>query len=158
MLEISVSWNILKKFWGSGKRGIRTPEALLTLTRFPGVPLQPLEHLSLLWNNLIISNELQNYKLSPNFAPFLPFFYIYFILILQILTFAPPFLSENLTFNSRNTMIASLKRPTFRQHPHHYYIYIATTSMKSHYILYILWDKKRSFHGDLLSLYQSSSS
>ena len=30
----------------SGKKGIRTPEALLTLTRFPGGPLQPLEHLS----------------------------------------------------------------------------------------------------------------
>lgn len=30
----------------SGKEGIRTPEALLTLTRFPGGPLQPLEHLS----------------------------------------------------------------------------------------------------------------
>ena len=30
----------------SGKEGIRTLEALLTLTRFPGGPLQPLEHLS----------------------------------------------------------------------------------------------------------------
>ena len=29
-----------------GERGIRTPETLLTFTRFPGVPLQPLEHLS----------------------------------------------------------------------------------------------------------------
>ena len=29
-----------------GKKGIRTLEALLTLTRFPGGPLQPLEHLS----------------------------------------------------------------------------------------------------------------
>ena len=27
-----------------GVRGIRTPETLLTFTRFPGVPLQPLEH------------------------------------------------------------------------------------------------------------------
>ena len=33
----------------SGERGIRTPETLLTFTRFPGVPLQPLEHLSLAW-------------------------------------------------------------------------------------------------------------
>ena len=33
-----------------GKRGIRTPEPVLPVTRFPGVPLQPLEHLSLiLW-------------------------------------------------------------------------------------------------------------
>ena len=29
-----------------GKKGIRTPDTLLTYTRFPGVPLQPLEHLS----------------------------------------------------------------------------------------------------------------
>ena len=31
----------------SGKDRIRTYEPLLTVTRFPGVPLQPLEHLSL---------------------------------------------------------------------------------------------------------------
>ncbi len=30
-----------------GETGIRTPETLLEFTRFPGVPLQPLEHLSL---------------------------------------------------------------------------------------------------------------
>ena len=30
----------------SGETGIRTPETLLAFTRFPGVPLQPLEHLS----------------------------------------------------------------------------------------------------------------
>ncbi len=36
---------ILQRSLG-GKEGIRTPEALLTLTRFPGGPLQPLEHLS----------------------------------------------------------------------------------------------------------------
>ena len=30
----------------SGERGIRTPEGLLTLTRFPGVRLKPLIHLS----------------------------------------------------------------------------------------------------------------
>ena len=29
------------------KEGIRTPDTFLTYTRFPGVPLQPLEHLSL---------------------------------------------------------------------------------------------------------------
>ena len=29
-----------------GETGIRTRETLLTFTRFPGVPLQPLEHLS----------------------------------------------------------------------------------------------------------------
>ncbi len=31
---------------GGGERGIRTPEGLLTLTRFPGVRLKPLIHLS----------------------------------------------------------------------------------------------------------------
>ena len=31
-----------------GETGIRTRDTLLTYTRFPGVPLQPLEHLSLL--------------------------------------------------------------------------------------------------------------
>ena len=30
-----------------GVRGIRTPDTLLAYTRFPGVPLQPLEHHSL---------------------------------------------------------------------------------------------------------------
>ena len=30
----------------SGETGIRTPDTLLGYTRFPGVPLQPLEHLS----------------------------------------------------------------------------------------------------------------
>ena len=30
----------------SGESGIRTRETLLAFTRFPGVPLQPLEHLS----------------------------------------------------------------------------------------------------------------
>ena len=32
-----------------GVRGIRTPDTLLAYTRFPGVPLQPLEHHSLSW-------------------------------------------------------------------------------------------------------------
>ena len=32
---------------GGGVREIRTPESLLTITRFPGVPLQPLEHHSI---------------------------------------------------------------------------------------------------------------
>ena len=34
-----------------GETGIRTPEPLWTVTRFPGVPLQPLEHLSKMWTN-----------------------------------------------------------------------------------------------------------
>ncbi len=39
---------LLQRSLGSGKEGIRTLEALLTLTRFPGGPLQPLEHLSVI--------------------------------------------------------------------------------------------------------------
>ncbi len=42
-------------FTSCGKEGIRTPEALLTLTRFPGGPLQPLEHLS----ECLFSSNLQ---------------------------------------------------------------------------------------------------
>ena len=34
--------------FASGKTGIRTPEPVSPVTRFPGVPLQPLEHLSFL--------------------------------------------------------------------------------------------------------------
>lgn len=40
-----------------GETGIRTPDTLLTYTRFPGVPLQPLEHLSFCF-------VVQNYCLS----------------------------------------------------------------------------------------------
>ena len=80
-----------------GKTGIRTPETLLAFTRFPGVPLQPLEHLSLrfrkqrflidlkttksilshLFKQGKIRNRLQNYTkkiILPNFfALFLHF-------------------------------------------------------------------------------------
>gem|GEM_PF-2265462 len=51
----NVSWEVNKKrsllqtsFFCSGKTGIRTPDTLWRYTRFPGVPLKPLEHLSLL--------------------------------------------------------------------------------------------------------------
>ena len=37
---------VVGSLWG-GVREIRTPESLLTITRFPGVPLQPLEHHSI---------------------------------------------------------------------------------------------------------------
>ena len=37
-----------KAFNLCGKEGIRTPETLLTFTRFPGGPVQPLLHLSIL--------------------------------------------------------------------------------------------------------------
>ena len=37
-----------------GETGIRTPETLLEFTRFPGVPLQPLEHLSFARQRVIL--------------------------------------------------------------------------------------------------------
>ena len=44
-----------RKNYESGETGIRTLETLLTFTHFPGVPLQPLEHLSVfLWSAKII--------------------------------------------------------------------------------------------------------
>ena len=56
--------NLSKKSFEShsacGERGIRTPETVSPFTRFPGVPLQPLEHLSLAFprckSNLFIPN------------------------------------------------------------------------------------------------------
>ena len=36
-----------RPYWFGGVTEIRTRETLLTFTRFPGVPLQPLEHHSL---------------------------------------------------------------------------------------------------------------
>ena len=57
--------NLSKKSFEShstcGERGIRTPETVSPFTRFPGVPLQPLEHLSLAFprckSNLFIPNS-----------------------------------------------------------------------------------------------------
>ena len=55
----------------SGENGIRTRDTLLAYTRFPGVPLQPLEHLSFvcpsskrgpLSNRLQITNKFANRK------------------------------------------------------------------------------------------------
>jgi hypothetical protein len=49
--------------WICGERGIRTPGTLLRYTRFPGVPVKPLLHLSLfqvLWN-LNWRRKLQKY-------------------------------------------------------------------------------------------------
>ena len=57
-----------------GETGIRTPETLLEFTRFPGVPLQPLEHLSF----ASIQNRLQNYNKNYIYANFNAFF-LYFI-------------------------------------------------------------------------------
>ena len=48
-----------------GETGIRTPETLLKFTRFPGVPLKPLEHLSLA---LLGANLNIGYKGTAFFA------------------------------------------------------------------------------------------
>ena len=48
-----------------GERGIRTPETLLEFTRFPGVPLQPLEHLSFVATGLQEKNSLGEFGLPP---------------------------------------------------------------------------------------------
>ena len=65
-----------------GETGIRTPETLLEFTRFPGVPLQPLEHLSIAVGNEclrsprmgIFSNRLQNYCFFTTYARICAFF------------------------------------------------------------------------------------
>ena len=49
-----------------GERGIRTPETLLEFTRFPGVPLQPLEHLS-----FVIRGKHLTLKTTPSFVSIL---------------------------------------------------------------------------------------
>ena len=51
-----------------GKRGIRTPVTLLASTRFPGVPLKPLEHLSLTittWHAVVACHGCYFKKVIP---------------------------------------------------------------------------------------------
>jgi hypothetical protein len=43
--------------WLCGERGIRTPGTLLRYTRFPGVPIKPLLHLSLRPPKLSLTDE-----------------------------------------------------------------------------------------------------
>ena len=47
-----------------GVRGIRTPDALLTHTRFPGVPLQPLEHHSFVFGLVGTAHKDTNLPLN----------------------------------------------------------------------------------------------
>ena len=51
-----------------GESGIRTRDTLLAYTRFPGVPLQPLEHLSTKNGRLFFKKRVQitKYLLHPN--------------------------------------------------------------------------------------------
>ena len=52
----------------SGETGIRTPDTLLTYTRFPGVPLQPLEHLSFL-SSILVALQGDEYLALGMFFP-----------------------------------------------------------------------------------------
>ena len=45
-----------------GETGIRTPETLLKFTRFPGVPLKPLEHLSFRVQQTALSDVAMRHK------------------------------------------------------------------------------------------------
>ena len=47
---------LLSCFLFRGESGIRTRDTLLAYTRFPGVPLQPLEHLSFERNPFLFKN------------------------------------------------------------------------------------------------------
>ena len=53
-----------------GETGIRTPETLLEFTRFPGVPLQPLEHLSHVRYRPTTQFRLQRYYKKCIYANF----------------------------------------------------------------------------------------
>ena len=73
-----------------GEKGIRTPETLLTFTRFPGGPVQPLLHLSLLFcvTNIELISEIHNS--TSHEQPTLQFnlqFFIQLLLILEDYTY-----------------------------------------------------------------------
>ena len=50
---------------GSGENRIRTCEPVLPVTRFPGVPLQPLEHLSFSKNRCKITENIVCRRMLP---------------------------------------------------------------------------------------------
>ncbi len=51
-----------------GEGGIRTRDTLLRYTRFPGVPLQPLEHLSFVFSNFFETANVKKYSLVSQFT------------------------------------------------------------------------------------------
>ena len=57
-----------------GETGIRTPETLLEFTRFPGVPLQPLEHLSFAYFSKAGTKLLLFYDIRKHLCIFFDFF------------------------------------------------------------------------------------
>ena len=61
-----------ESLYSCGKRGIRTPEPVSPVTRFPGVPLQPLEHLS----NSISKNSDAKVCFFSRIKKILPAFFV----------------------------------------------------------------------------------
>ena len=62
MAPVNITKDRRKSSVFSGASGIRTREALLALTRFPGEPLKPLEHRSIAFcgAKLVIKSEISN--------------------------------------------------------------------------------------------------
>ena len=68
-------------FYFCGETGIRTPDTLLGYTRFPGVPLQPLEHLSFSGDTILSflksgANYKENRELQAISATNVFFFFV----------------------------------------------------------------------------------
>ena len=66
-----------------GETGIRTPETLLKFTRFPGVPLKPLEHLSSCALGRKSQYRLQRYCFFRKYARVCANFYDFFAILCQ---------------------------------------------------------------------------
>ena len=61
-LKIKIPQLAAGVIWLCGERGIRTPGTLLRYTRFPGVPVKPLLHLSIINAHGWLKNRGANYK------------------------------------------------------------------------------------------------
>ena len=88
--KVSKIRHLFASFVLCGEKGIRTPETLLTFTRFPGGPVQPLLHLSLPFcvTNIELISEIHNSTLHEQ--PTLQFnlqFFIQLLLILEDYTY-----------------------------------------------------------------------
>ena len=73
-----------------GETGIRTPETLLEFTRFPGVPLQPLEHLSFAqarFKSNSATKLLQIIEIRKFFRNYFLFCHILFVIFAYIKSF-----------------------------------------------------------------------
>ena len=82
-----------------GETVIRTPETLLEFTRFPGVPLQPLEHLSLRIMSNSATKVLQIIDIRKFFGKYFLFSHILWLLfayIKKIYYLCPPIKNNHL--------------------------------------------------------------